>query len=146
MRAAASAAFAAASCAAADLSPFAGLSSTLLIGLRSRASESFLSSATGERERRSKRDLRAGSGSVWSKRDRLRPVSSDMLAVLVRVREYVLSVEDVLSKCDHQACVEVSWVVCQDSLPSGADGRRRKLQFFACSAGREKTSADSDSP
>lgn len=27
---------------------------------------------TGERERRSKRDLRGGSGSVWSKRDRPR--------------------------------------------------------------------------
>lgn len=86
MRAAASAAFAAASCAAADLSPFAGLSSVLLMGLRSRVSESFLSSAAGERERRSKRDLRAGSGSVWSKRDRLRVVSSDMTAVLAKWR------------------------------------------------------------
>ena len=51
----------------------------LVMGLRDLCDSESLR-PTGERDLRSKRDLRAGSGSVWSKRDRLRG-SSAMLSL-----------------------------------------------------------------
>lgn len=71
---------AAAAAAAAAASFLPSLEPGLRMGLRDlrEGSESLVE---GERERRSKRDLRGASDSVWSKRERLRG-SSDMVAVV----------------------------------------------------------------
>lgn len=76
---------AAAAAAAAAASFLPSLEPGLRMGLRD-LREGSESLAEGERERRSKRDLRGASDSVWSKRERLRG-SSDMVVRVVRVEE-----------------------------------------------------------
>jgi hypothetical protein len=90
------AAAAAAAAAALFLSALPG-GSLLVKGLRDRCDSESLRAA-GERDLRSKRDLRAGSGSVWSKRDRLRG-SSDMLTPRAMVIVGTERVKGERSRC-----------------------------------------------
>lgn len=79
---------AAAAAAAAGSALFAGLSVVpRAIGLRLRRLSDFLED--GERERRSKRDVRFGSGSVWSKRERFRG-SSAMMHLAYKINQGVV--------------------------------------------------------
>lgn len=62
-----------------DLTSGVELSRGLERGLRARPAESSLR-AGGERDRLSNRDARFGSGSVWSKRERLMRLSESSIA------------------------------------------------------------------
>jgi hypothetical protein len=77
-------------------SPAAGLCPSLsfVSGLRLlRDSECLVE---GDRERRSKREGLRGSGSVWSKRDRLRGASSDIFAEAEDISRDI----ECLERCD----------------------------------------------